>query len=668
MNGPYPIAPAGPPGAPTDQGPPAVLGNYRLLDLLGRGGMGEVYRAECDGPGGIRRRAAVKRILPRFQQDPTLRARFLAEARITARLEHPNIVRVLDCSDQPEPWMALEFVEGTSVARVLKQCAETRRRVPPALAAYIIAEAATGLDYAHRRCDDNNQPLQIIHRDVSPQNVLISTEGAVKISDFGIARAADNQLRTAAGVAVGKLAYMAPEQVAGRTIDWRVDVFALGVLLWETLLVRPLIPRGDTNAAVQLLMSGRFEPPSRVDPSLPPALDAIVLGALAVDPNQRTQSAGLLAQQLRAVVHQIHPGFDGAELARTLSSLLPEVAWQVGPRPAAAPEAAPAPAPPQHPPANGAPPMSFGVVAPGRVQTLPPPTASGPLGIHPVGAVAPAPAYGAQPAAAPAYGAPVGPPGAPPGLAGGPLPMPPTPAPAAPAGGLDPLLVGLPPSPPRARYDLPPPPSTIESLPILTAPEPERDPKKTARLITAGIVVAMLALAGLGYYLVTRSNDDPVARRAGGPSVAVSARVETPPPPPVQAPAQPAAPTPPRPVRDYTAAALAALTARSPAVDQCLRQRAFRSLADEATTAASFDNANGTVREVTVRYRNTRRGANPEALTRCLTAAVQPARFTPSPPEPGFTQVSKDWPMGRALPRSGRGPGGGMFFPFSTPH
>jgi len=627
-----------------------MLGAYRLLDLLGRGGMGEVYKAECDGPGGIRRRAAIKRILPRFQQDPTLRARFVAEARITARLEHPNIVRVLDFGDQPEPWLALEFVEGTSVARILKQCADTRRRVPPALAAYLIAEAATGLDYAHRRCDDSGQPLQIIHRDVSPQNVLISVEGAVKISDFGIARAADNQLRTAAGVAVGKLAYMAPEQVAGRPIDWRVDVFALGVLLWETLLVRPLIPRGDTNAAIQLLMSGRFEPPSRVDPSLPPALDAIVLGALAVDPNQRTQSAGLLAQQLRAVVHQLHPGFDGAELARSLSSLLPDVRWQVGPRAGAPPE--PAPAMP------GPPAPSFGVVGHGRVQTLPPPTASSPMGIAPVGFPPAAPAY-APPGHAP-------PPAAPAGPGAGLLALPPTPAPAAP--GVDAMMAGMPPSPPRAQYDLPPPPAMVDALPILSAPEPVRDPKKTARLMTVGIVVGMLLLAGVGYAVVTSSNDDPVARRASGASVSVSARVETPPTPvvaPVAAPVQ----APPRPTHDYSAVALAALNARGSAVYQCLRQRNLRFLAEEATTGASFDNANGTVREVTVTYRAVRRGANTDALTRCLTAAVQPARFTPAPPEAGFTQVSKAWPMGRALPRSAGGGGGsGIFFPFSTPH
>ncbi|MFO0625696.1 MAG: protein kinase [Polyangiales bacterium] len=313
---------------PQGAGAPPMLGGFRLLELLGRGGMGEVWRAEREGPGGYRRRAAVKRILPRFQADPTLRARFLSEARINARLEHPNITQVLDFGESPEPYLALEYIEGTTVARVLKVCAEAQQRLPHAVAAFILAEVATGLDYAHRRKDDAGNPLLIVHRDVSPQNVLISTEGGVKISDFGIARAADNQLRTQQGIAVGKLAYMAPEQASGGTVDWRADVFALGVLLWETLLVRPLIPRNDSNAAIQLLLSGRFEPPSRVDPRIPPQLDAAVMEALQVDPNRRTQSAGILAQQLRGYLHAAAPGFDGSALVRVVAPLVPDVAWQ----------------------------------------------------------------------------------------------------------------------------------------------------------------------------------------------------------------------------------------------------------------------------------------------------------------------------------------------------
>ncbi len=190
---------------------------------------------------------------------------------------------------------------------------------------------------------------------------------------------------------------------------------------------------------------------------------------------------------------------------------------------------------------------------------------------------------------------------------------------------------------------MPPPPASVDALPLPAAPEPERDPKKTARLITAAIVLGMLGLVGVVYVLVTRSSDDPVARRAGGAAVSVSSRRRG---AYAHAPADahaatPTAPAAPPVARDYSAAALAALNARGDAVYQCLRPRAYRSLADEATTAASFDNANGTVREVTVTYRNLRRGANTDALTRCLTAARARPRASPAPPEgaTGTTRV-----------------------------
>ncbi|MBL8602699.1 MAG: protein kinase [Myxococcales bacterium] len=641
-----------------------MLGTFRLVEPIGRGGMGEVYKAEQALPAGGVRRAAVKRILPRFQQDPTLRARFVAEARINARLEHPNVVQVLDFGDQPEPWLALEYVEGTSVARVLKQCADTRTRLPPAVAAYIIAEAASGLDYAHRRCDEAGQPLQIIHRDVSPQNVLLGVDGSVKISDFGIARAADNQHRTAAGMAVGKLAYMAPEQVAGRAFDWRVDVFALGVLLWETLLVRPLIPRNDSNAAMQILINGRFDPPTRVDPSLPPLLDQIVMGALAVDPNQRTQSAGLLAQQLKTLIQQIQPGFDGRALASVLSRTLPDLAWRTGALGPSGPEAAP---------------VRFGAPTGPRPATLPPPTAGGLPGIAPVGAapLAPSPGGfgggtpgGALPGAGlPGLGGlpPMQPMG--PSLSAGPVAAPlamPTPgAPAAEA-----LLPGMPPAPPKARYDLPSTQGSVDVVPALQ-PRPSAvevvDPRRKARILTAVIVLAMVLVVGLIFWWVVSTRDEGVVRRTGGAVVSVSGQSAVPALPAAPAPAAvPSAPTPaPRVQRDFTPLALAALGSREAAVMACLRQREFRNLAEEATTGLSFDNANGTVREVEVRYRN--QGRRPvEALTRCLDAAVRPARFTADPPEAGITRVERGWPMGRAL-NTGGGGGQGMSWPFSTP-
>ncbi|MBK8692482.1 MAG: protein kinase [Deltaproteobacteria bacterium] len=445
-----------------------MIGGYRLIELLGRGGMGEVYRAEREGPGGFRRRAAVKRILPRLQGDPNLRARFVQEARINGYLEHPNVVQVLDFGDQPEPYLALEYIEGTTAARVLKACAERGQRLPPVAVAYLVAEAATGLDYAHRREDEQRRPLQIVHRDVSPQNLLISLEGTIKVSDFGVARAVLSG--AAPGAAVTKLAYAAPELLTGQAADWRVDVFALGVVLWEMLLVRPLVPRSDPNAARQVLLSGRFDPPSRVDPQVPQPFDAVVLGALAVDPAMRTQSAGLLAQQLRALIHGIHPGFDATEFVRVLARTLPEIPWRAPSAPAPEPQ-------PQGPVA----------AISGRLATMPPPTREAPAGLTPMQPMAGFGAPAAMPLGepAPAVMAPLPPPAAP-GFGG--LP---------PLGPASPLDLSVPPSP-RASLDVAPPPSAA----IGPLPRPKEAPSTgpSTRAITLGIAALMVVAAGLIFW------------------------------------------------------------------------------------------------------------------------------------------------------------------------
>jgi serine/threonine protein kinase len=308
---------------------PIELGGYRLVELLGRGGMGEVWRAEREGPGGIRRRAAVKRILPAMQSNPTLRERFLAEARINARLENPNIVQVLDFGDRPEPYLVLEFVEGITAADLLRELVASKQRLPVVAAAFVAAEAAAGLDYAHRKRDDDGRPLDIVHRDVSPQNILISLDGAVKISDFGVARAADNQFRTQHGMQIGKIGYMPPEQMNGQVIDSRADVFSLGVTLWELLTVQPMLPRDDTRAALEMLFNRGIQSPSQVDSRLPPSVDAVVMPAISVDPAQRYSSAGAFAQALRSFVHSLAPGFDSNQLIKILSKLMPAVRWHV---------------------------------------------------------------------------------------------------------------------------------------------------------------------------------------------------------------------------------------------------------------------------------------------------------------------------------------------------
>ena len=308
-------------------GVPESIGPYRLLEKLGHGGMATVFRGERVGEAGFKKRVAIKRILPQYRRDPSLLERFAAEARTNARLDHPNLVQVIDFGIDPEPYLVLEFVEGVSLSQILQRLVDQKRQLELAAALFIGAEAAQGLDHAHRKKHDDGTPLGIVHRDVSPQNVLVSNEGAVKVSDFGLVKAADNVLKTASGVSIGKISYMAPEQARGETIDARADIFSLGVMLWEMLTLRSLIPPDDPGRAAQLLQSGLFEPPSHHNHRVPERLDRLVLSCLALDREQRMPSAQQLSLELRELLHEMAAGYGRPQLARLVAWLFPEKGW-----------------------------------------------------------------------------------------------------------------------------------------------------------------------------------------------------------------------------------------------------------------------------------------------------------------------------------------------------
>ncbi len=310
-------------------GAPESIGPYRLLEKLGHGGMATVFRGERVGEAGFKKRVAIKRILPQYKRDPSLLERFAAEARTNARLDHPNLVQVIDFGIDPEPYLVLEFVEGVSLSQILQRLVDRSGHLELAAALFIAAEAAQGLDHAHRKKDDDGTPLGIVHRDVSPQNVLISNEGAVKVSDFGLVKAADNVLKTASGVSIGKISYMAPEQSVstGTPIDARADIFSLGVMLWEMLTLRSLIAPDDPARAAQLLQSGAWEPPSRHNPRVPERVDRIVLHCLMIDREQRLPSAQQLSLELREILHEMAPGYGRPQLARMIGWLFPEKGW-----------------------------------------------------------------------------------------------------------------------------------------------------------------------------------------------------------------------------------------------------------------------------------------------------------------------------------------------------
>jgi eukaryotic-like serine/threonine-protein kinase len=222
------------------------IGPYIVERRLAAGGMAEVFVARRDGPHGFTKRVALKRILPQYAEDPDFVAMFIDEARIAARLDHPNIVQVFDFGEsQGELFLAMELVDGSNVNRLLRAASHASEPVPIDLALYVVSQTAHGLAYAHRATDEEGQPLRFVHRDVSPANILLTRGGHVKLTDFGIARVADRDPHTDHGHVRGKLGYMSPEQVLGRPLDGRSDVFTLTAVLGELLLGEPLFGTGS---------------------------------------------------------------------------------------------------------------------------------------------------------------------------------------------------------------------------------------------------------------------------------------------------------------------------------------------------------------------------------------------------------------------------------------
>jgi serine/threonine protein kinase len=271
------------------------LGPYVLGERLGAGGMGEVYLAHHVGIAGFRRQVAIKRV--RSPPDDALIDRFIDEARIAALLVHPNIVSVYDFGrDGDGFYLVMEYVDGGSLASVLAGGAALSRE----LAVHIVAEVARAADHAYRARDLEGHPLRVVHRDISPHNVLLSRAGDVKLADFGIARAERQLSRTATGSVLGKVAYMSPEQLAGRPVDGRADVFALGVMLWELTIGVAAFPATAARRAEHAVLP----PPCAIDPEYPLALEAIAMAALADDPDARTATSGELARALDSFLDQ----------------------------------------------------------------------------------------------------------------------------------------------------------------------------------------------------------------------------------------------------------------------------------------------------------------------------------------------------------------------------
>ena len=290
-----------------------VMGKYFLHERLGAGGMAEVFRATYSPEGGFEKQVAVKRVLPAYADDEEFLALFRREAELGSLLIHPNIVQVLDLGrHQGTVFLAMEYVQGLPLSSLLKRL--PTHQLPPAAAAYLGAEIASALAYMHGRADSRGEPLDLVHRDLNPPNILLSRIGEVKLSDFGIARAANRNALTQAETVRGKAGYMAPEQVRGDPLDRRADLFALGLTLHEALTGEPLL-QGTTQPLLMMAsLDQKLLPPSHFVPGISRALDGIVMGLLQRDLDKRTPSGEVLQQQLMALTGSEAPLPHGRKL------------------------------------------------------------------------------------------------------------------------------------------------------------------------------------------------------------------------------------------------------------------------------------------------------------------------------------------------------------------
>ncbi len=282
--------------------PGTKLGRYRIVRRLALGGMAELYLARQEAEAGFRKMVALKRVLPHLAEDLNFVGMFLDEARLAASLVHPNIAQVTDFgSAGSEYFMVMEFVHGRSVSDLLRAGARGDG-IPLDCALAVVAGVASALHHAHEACDVEGRPLGLVHRDVSPSNILVSYEGSVKLVDFGIAKATANAAATRSRTIKGKLQYMSPEQAQGGAIDRRADVFSLGVVLYELSTGKRCFFAEGEFALLNKVADARFEPPSKCAPRFPTALEPIVLRALAKDRDDRYATARDFQRAIEAFV------------------------------------------------------------------------------------------------------------------------------------------------------------------------------------------------------------------------------------------------------------------------------------------------------------------------------------------------------------------------------
>lgn len=301
------------------------LGRYELLRRIAAGGMGEIFLAKMRGTGGFEKRIIIKTILPHLAEEEEFITKFLDEGRLVVQLIHGNIVPVFDMGEEDgEHFLAMEYIPGRDLREVIKRLQLEGKTMPMELALFIISEVCKGLDYAHRKADDLGAPMELVHRDVSPSNILLSHEGEIKIIDFGIARATNKLSRTVSGRIQGKFCYMSPEQASGKIVDARSDIFSTGVVLYELLTgMRPFEGRTDLES-IDLVRKCECDPPSTLNALIPPEVDEIMARAMALELDARYTTIGQMQTDLLHFLYSNACAPTGPQVAEFMDSLFPE--------------------------------------------------------------------------------------------------------------------------------------------------------------------------------------------------------------------------------------------------------------------------------------------------------------------------------------------------------
>jgi len=282
-------------------------GRYELLDTIASGGMATVYLGRAVGAGGFERLVAIKTMHPHLSNEPDFVAMFLDEARLAARIRHPNVVGTIDIQqDELGLLLVMDYVEGPSVSQMIRSLNKQKKQLPLDITVRIMLDVLAGLHAAHELCGSSGEPLNVVHRDVSPQNILVGVDGIARIMDFGVARAESRISTTKGGDAKGKVAYMAPEQAMQKELDRRVDVYAAGLVFWELLTGRRML-RGDNDMIIMnQIFHGDHVPPHEVVPSVPPEISEIVLKAISREAEARYPTTAAFAEALDRVVQTVN--------------------------------------------------------------------------------------------------------------------------------------------------------------------------------------------------------------------------------------------------------------------------------------------------------------------------------------------------------------------------